>query len=554
MGNNQRSELRIVLGILTIATVITLYWFGRYANFMDEHDGAKMARYTEAIYTLGTINVDEADAYPSGFGYPAVHAMISHITGLSPKVVSDLTAWWFVPLMLIAYVLYRRLLNYDRLTAALGVFLLICIPDVIFYFLRDSHERFTWSYVMLLIFVLAASQFNKNSLLTFSRLVIIFYLLLMGLVFNHVFFATTFMTTVCIALFFWIALRFITRRSIRQRLEYVSGLRLAIISFVTIMMIYTMLEYVYDPAGRYLEELDDIASRIEVLLLGYEDTEAATTTTVVEASRNLSVDGLGLRTLIRQSWSSPYSYAMVTTGQWIILLMAGGAALYITYRTWRGRLHPSIMVLLLLTIFFSISAQTFIALGTDIFRLTRYNNLQLRFFVLLGIASAPLAAMAWLALIRSARSRKVALYRAVLVASFAFASYAVIASSFKTTLDPLVTNNWLFYSPQEKAAVLWMEDGRIRDANIRWGHWVNQRSAVNTWLSYDVWDENNYTSTLNARDTQVVLLSTNTIYNSERTGLPVPEIINEDGILYNRVYATSDVSLYTRVPSTPFQD
>src|SRR5919202_4421845 len=96
-------------------------------------------------------------AYPHGYGYQALAAVVTEVTGLSVSQM-QIAVLPFLTLVtaLIAFVAFRVLIG-NAFLAGLSALLLFLQPEFVFVVERGNHEKITHTLVLVLVFLLAAS-------------------------------------------------------------------------------------------------------------------------------------------------------------------------------------------------------------------------------------------------------------------------------------------------------------------------------------------------------------------------------------------------------------
>ena len=148
---------------------------------------------------LSTGRLEFPRAYNNGFGYAAQLAFTSLVTGIGLNPVQLASGAWVFVLVLVGFVTFRELLG-NAFGGALATFLLLIQPDFLFYVVRGSHEKSTWTCALLMIFFLVRSYRSAASPGKLATHVLLFYLTFWGMAGGNVYFASTFMIAIALSL------------------------------------------------------------------------------------------------------------------------------------------------------------------------------------------------------------------------------------------------------------------------------------------------------------------------------------------------------------------
>jgi hypothetical protein len=161
-----------------------LYIISRYGGLVADGD---VSFFTKAIQDFQVHGgVGEFVRYSNGLGFQILATEISDITGLTIPQVQLLPFGFFY--LIIAYLLFREFTD-SKYTALIGAAVLSLLPDLLFITARGTHERYTFFLFLLSLFILV--RYSKNSL-SFQKsakyLAILYFSLLTMALINQLFF------------------------------------------------------------------------------------------------------------------------------------------------------------------------------------------------------------------------------------------------------------------------------------------------------------------------------------------------------------------------------
>ena len=530
----RRHEKFLLLLLLSLTLLIAGYWVTRYAGLIMEGDATRLTQAGEGIANEGRLVT--AQSYLNGYGYPALLAFLIQTTGLTAQVLQIAGSFWLVPLALAAYLAYRELLPDIRL-AILAVILLLLHPDFLFYILRSSHERTTWTFGLLILWLWVRSNRSQEVELRLA-MVLSLYLLLWAVIANNAYFGSTIVTTFLLAMLANYVLARFFRRASRGGTPMGFHNRMLYVWLSGFALLFLFITYVYSPATSYYYTLGTIGEKVSVLFLGSEPI-----------SQRMAVDDT--YGYVQTAWLSPTVYLLLTGFQWLIVVLAIGAWLRDGVALLRrGHTVLSQQRLLLWLFFLGFATQVGLGVISDLSG-AMGSNLQVRLFTPFALVVSPMAATWFTALRRIPWRRLNALRPALMPLGAMVACVAVIATLLKVTNDPVVGNQWLFYSPGEQVALDWTDD-HLKDREIWIDTWQHQFDVLLFRRGYDWKPRNNYRSGSLAewRSDEVshVLLSDLTVLQANRSKLPLPMVVDRD-----IVYDNGDAQLFHRRQRSPFQ-
>ena len=405
-----------------------IYFVVRFSGRWIEEDTGRMAKFAEYVQAEATM-LPSAPVYPNGPGFSILLTGLSGISGIS---ISSLTLF-FLPILgalpvLVSYLIFHEITKSARL-AILSAFLLSLQPDFLLTSSRGTHEKFTYTLLLLSFFFLARSFSRMKNIREFAINVLLFYITILGMISYNFFFSATYVFASVVALIIgYFVSQFPQAVMSFKRLVYTSS--------TSTVFFFSYMFYLYTPSRNLLYVFDTLADKIGAIALATEEHVTPQ------------------YQYIFQWWISFETWLFLTLFNWVIALLSFSAWVFLVYRFFI-RKHPLGSSMQLLLMFYTaFSLQLLITIFADRFGV--FNNLELRVFPVLMFFAVPLAAFAIFALVRSHRigprhRKSLKVLFSVLLLIF------VVNSLLKATNDPLVSNKWFFYSIQERDGLMWAQ-------------------------------------------------------------------------------------------------
>lgn len=507
-------------GPLIYMVGVGTYFIIRYGGHWSESDSATFSVMIRAMSQQGQLIPDQ-DVYSNGFAFQALSTIILAVTGLSISALQQLVYPLVAALAVLpAWALYRELTGSAR-GATFATMLLFTQPEFLFVMLRSSHEKFTRTLLLLCMYWLVRSFKLRDRPMQFALYVGLFYLTSFALITSNNLLAHSFIFTIGSALAgAWLLEKRRTPQpaggsSLLQRLPY------AMVICLGLDYLFTF--YAYPPAQHDLLILQSIWDRLAALLL---DVHA-------QSSNPYAA--------VQAGWISFPVYLMVSIANWIIL--ATSCVIWLRQGigwVWK-RQAPTTEAARLLWLFYasfvvqgagSVVADTGGLLGS---------NLQLRLFSSFSIIAV---AMVGSALAAWRPARFAGAWRMGLAA---LAMCIAALSVWKATNEPLLSNKWVFYQPEELVPFAWA-DPHLRSAEI-WTEFDERLSTAYTIEHGDSNFGNAFTNDLTVQPTtRNILLTDVTRWRSDRLRVSLPATAGE-----LKVYDSGEAQLYHMRPRTPYQ-
>lgn len=507
--------LLVVLGLLAGA-----YYSLRYSGLAMEVDASRQAISAQGIVASGRLVYSQS--YNNGFAYGAQLALASMISGIDINSIQLGSGAWVFVLALVGFIAYRELIG-SSLGGALAAFLLLIQPDFLFYVVRGSHERSTWTCALLMLFFLVRSYRYAESPYRLLATVLLFYLSFWGMTSGNVYFASTFMMAIALSLAIgWVLDRVFLRRQPAAQLLAQWWRRLLLVSFICIIIVYIFINDLYAPALQTYRLFKNLIDQLAMLILGLQPIEPTETYAAFGAA-----------------WRDSASYLLVTGVQWAVAIAGFVTWIVMLFRL--PRLSPGRR--LLWQLYTSFGILLLLGVVADFAKFLN-TNLQLRMFTPFTLFSSGLVALGlqsvwgWL---RPAARRLLA--PAVgLLAVFAF-----VVTQVKITNDPLVGNQWSFYSPAEVRAVEWA-NARVQGQRI----WVDLGSRLpHTFYfleGYAYQRPNAYAFGIEPVEYPYILVTQLVQMRASRIEAALPATNS-----HLKIYDNGTAELYHRRPLTPYQ-
>ena len=244
-------------------------------------------------------------------------------------------------------------------------------------------------------------------------------------------------------------------------------------------------------------------------------------------------------------WANSSIYSLISSFRWILLL--GSFAVWVILlrqslsRMGTAPLHQ----LLLLAIYGAFGFQLAVGIPVDLVGLAAGSNLQVRLYTYFALFAAPVFVLGLTNLLERLSSRlpstPLRLGLGLVVMGFS------LISLVKATLDPVISNRWLFYNPTEvRAIAFWREQSPTEPIWVGTSgrlSFAQQMQFPDQEVRDDLYDigppDPGTTKLIQTR------LEAQSAANWS-LGLPT-------GLLGHRVYDNGEAQIFHRLPLSPFQ-
>lgn len=434
-----RAHDTIWLWLLMMALLYAAFFVLRYGGLWIENDTGVFSRQAAQLIHRGSIFFP--GVYNHGFAYTAWLSGLALATGVNPATFNtEIMPFFGIVLLVIpGYLAFNELLASKRM-AALGAILLVTIPDITFSALRGTHEKLSMAFVctgLYCLFKLMDTVTNRNRprMLLWASLFLLVEFLNAG---TNDYFASTF--TFALTLTLGVGYILSNLRRVPTEENWGQTLRILGLCVLAAWLINLWVIFVVFPP-----EAQDL-----LLIRGALAKMSHLFTTLQPGSNPY--------TLASSLWASNAAFEIMNIFRWFILLVSGlmwGINVYqVLVR--RQRLEKS--RLLLISTYTAFALLVGASIPLDFSGLAAGTNLEVRNFTYVILLGIPLVAEAIYRVTHTQRLlrlgvlnlqvRKIA--RPTVIATMCI---LLLVGFLKVTLDPLVSNYWLFYTPQEAQAL-----------------------------------------------------------------------------------------------------
>ncbi|TMQ68885.1 MAG: hypothetical protein E6K80_13505 [Candidatus Eisenbacteria bacterium] len=430
MADDDRRTPNELVALVGLAILAGVYFVLRPGSLWAETDSGLMAQAIRVVMNRAQLAPITPDAYYNGFGYQAVAMAIVTYTGVSIQTLQqEIFPVVSALLVLPAWALYRELTGSARI-ATLAVLVLLLVPEHLFAVLRGSHERLDRAFLMTALWLLIRSTRVRSEPRQYIAHVALVLVMTWGLIATNALFGMSLVAALLTALVLsWLArllvpgLRDVATKSIRL---------LGWTSAASALLLFIFVVFVYPPILPTLREIGAIPESLINLVLqggGGFDPYAG----------------------ILAAWVSPTAYLLLSLTDFVVLGASAIFWLWLGWRWLRGGRPESLGVWMLWLFFAAFAAQGAASILSDRTG-SLAANVQYRAFAVFAALAAPMVALAlsrWPPGPRLVRLA-VAGVAAVVVAG------ASVGALVKSTLDPTVSNKWIFYTAPELEGIVWV--------------------------------------------------------------------------------------------------
>lgn len=522
-------DVRHVLVAMAIGIAFGGYFVMRYGGYWAEHDSRFFVAATDELIDQGRFLYD--GSYTHGYTYPVWLAMLALLTGLE---TGELTRF-YTPILgnllvaLIAFVTFRRFLNSQNL-GLLATTTIFLVPELVFTVSRGNHEKLAISLTLLTSLAILRSfselRRRRPRWNVYAGWTILFYLAIFALISVNIIFGLAVLGAWTVTLFFVGSLAWGRKKQAREQLR-LAARRMAPLIGSSWILAFLIAWYVYPPMKTDINHLKRSFANILVFLTVDTETTAAP------------------YTAIGSQWVNQTVYRGLTLFRWLLFAGSGVAALVLGVRTLFRPQGVRIERIILLGLYITFGLELALSVVADFSGLRFGDNLQVRFFTYFGLFATPMFVLAVRATLRRlARWIPERPLRTVVVG---FVVFLAVASVLKATLDPLVSNNWIFYHPAEIEAIrTWAEHSERRTLYIG-----DEIRLFPAWImTYQEGLPNNNFVDSGAYDPRTAHAFTSRIKQAQASAWlsPLSPITQQ-----NRVYDNGEAQIYHRIPQTPLQ-
>jgi hypothetical protein len=533
--------LRAIALVTALGLTFGAYFVLRYAGLWSEQDTAAFMNIVVAMGDAGRLFYPSA--YPHGFGYGVWMNTLAAATGVDVATLTQVYAPMIgtVFLAVFSFAAYRRLLASEEL-GMLATAVIFLVPEVVFTVSRGNHEKLTVALTLLvfLAFVRSFTALHYGDWREFAGWLVVLHvangtMLTMNLFFGSTFvFASSVILVVALLLSPWVAAVTIAFRR-----------RLAAMAAVGWLMVILTMWHVYPPAGANVALLNTTVERLVEFFVGTFGRGAQ------EADAGLSFDVSNPYEVTQTDWASPLVYLVVSSFRGVFFLVSFATWIALLVRTVRGRDSVRMDRLTLVALYGAFGILLAAAIPVDFMNLSAGSNLQVRVYTYFSLIAPPLFVVGLTQIAIWAQGARLGIV--VRGAGAAVMSGFLILSLLKSSLDPMVSNRWLFYRPSEIAAVQFW-DTRHRRAML----WLEQEGRVRYGFAMHYPGGTLYWGGSHYGNVFVMGASSPLATHALSSPLIVENVAawSSPGPLHwigNRTYDNGFAQVYQRLPVTPFQ-
>ena len=529
---NAAATVQAVWTVLLTGLAFGAYFVLRYQGYWSEIDTSVFLTATQRYTLAGSLTYPQP--YLHGFAYISWISALSGFTGLPVALLVQvyLPMIGCVTVAFLAFAAFRQLLGSERLSAiAAGT--LFLIPELVYTITRGNHEKVDISMILLALLALLHSfreATGQRRWGVFVGWALTFHVAVYTLLTSNTFFGSTFSAAMTLTLLgaFLILKRYPAGRGrqgpVAARLSFTVAICWALVALV--------MWYVYPSASTQLQTYKSLFSRLSALFLSFDT-------------------GSNPYVRVSQEWASPLVYRLISSFRWVLFL--GSAALWIIQlRRMLARLDRTpVRRVLLLSLYGSFGMLLALSIPVDFLGLAEGSNLQVRLYTYFALFATPVFVAGTVPALRLLNWRRLGRGRralrwpgvAVRVTMLGFA----VVSLLKATVDPQVSNLWIFYRPQEVVAMTFFTNHATGQSL-----WIGPRERLTyafalTKSAFTV-NGDVFTNSLGTPEDKLALSSNVIRAHAVADQTPLPTIL-----LGSRVYDNGEAQIYRRLPLLPFE-
>jgi hypothetical protein len=428
-----RAALLDVTLVLVVGVVLSIYALLRFRGLWGEGDSRVFTLAIRAMLDTGALAPENGVIYPSGYAYQALAEFIMVLSGLSLPAfqlygAALLMSWIVLP----AWLAFRELTGTNR-GATLATLILLVQPEFLFPILRGTHEKFTRGLMLCCFYLLMRSLRLRQRSAPNAGLLLAFYVLAYGMIAFNALLGLSFVAGTGIALV--LCLVGLRLHPLPGPVGRVILTRLLVVTISLTMLVALFTFYIYPPAQHDLTILSTTGQHVAAL--------------ANDAGKSAS----NPYTVVTAGWVSLPAYFAVSLADWLTLGVSAALWLWQGIGWFRHRRPADDSRALLLWAFYGAWAFLGVAsIAVDVSGAVS-GNFQQRIFPSFGAVAAPVIA----ARLVQASSGRVPLRRWSLTALGIGFGVLACLSVLKATNEPLLSNKWLFYVPDEMSALRWSQ-------------------------------------------------------------------------------------------------
>ncbi len=518
----------MVQALLGLSLVYAGYFVLRFGGLWTENDTAVFSSVT--MQMLHTGNALFPGQYAHGYAYPAWMGSLCLLTGVRVPVMNTVVLP-FVGLFfltLTGFLTFRTWLRSDK-WATLGVLLLFGSPDLLFSALRGNHEKLNIVLLLMVFYTMVQGFYaiGQGRLRQFAVWTLLMYVFEFTNSTVNDYFASTLAAAATIGV---VTSLWLIRRARPARIEdAVAVRRLRAVVGTTWLLVLWVMFFVFPPSGRDFELLKTAGSKLISLFLTFH------------AGSNPYV-------LARAQWAGAVIIDLMAAYRWALFLSSFAVWLCALWIVIVRRRPLEWNNVLLTALYGSFGFTIVAAIPVDFAGLAAGANLEVRNFIYFVLFAVPMllygvkvAYHRWKPIKAYSKTHLVRIVGGTVLAGF------IAIGLLKATLDPVISNQWMFYRPSERQAVTYFWTYAAN--SILWTGSDNRLVYMSA-----MWD------TGDPKDNMVVgfalhsnyrnwLRSPVVVRSAVTQGSNIPDYQGQD-----RVYDAGQSQLYHMRPRSLFQD
>lgn len=524
----RRARLSGLWWVALLGLAFGSYFTLRYQGYWAEIDSSVFITAIERFRDAGRLSY--SGAYLHGYAYVVWAAALSDFTGVPVTELVQVYLPMLSTLMvaLFGYAAFRRLLGSNRL-GLVAVSVLYLVPEFLFTVARGNHEKIDITMILLALLALVHSvqELNRGRRWgVFAAWVVTYHLATFTLSTSNTFFATTFAAaTSLLAIALALALRVQPAGAARHGR---TARRLVLTVGTSWCLVLLVMWYLYPAAGHQLETYKTVFERLTSLFLSFD------------AQSNPYA-------AVPREWVSLLIYRVVSAFRWLLFLTSFAFWLALTFRALRRLERTSTPRLFLLGLYGAFGVLLALSIPVDFLDLVEGTNLQVRLYTYFALFAAPLFSLGLALTFRTRPVRALFTRRWANIAGRVTLVTFAMLSLLKATVDPLVSNVWSFYLPQEVQALHFWANREQYTAV-----WTGTRSRLSYAYAttYHTFSPNSNEFVTGPPGARVAIGLDSPIVRAQAVAdqADLPPLL-----LGNRVYDNGEVQLIRRPPQLPFE-
>lgn len=417
------ARLRNPLAWLTIVGLLyAAYFVLRYGGLWIENDTAVFSMVTTQWIHSGKL---PTGAYPHGFGYQAWLSTLALLTGLDANTANTLVAPFLGVIMVIvpAYLCYYALLKTESRAIVAGL-MLFTIPELMFSILRGNHEKLSICFFVmgLYSFLKALQSAHGGDRRSVTLWTVFYYVLVFANTSVNDYFAST---VVFATIPTTLVVLVLARKSRPNKLKQFLLGKLVLSVITSYLVVVLVMFFIFPEAGQDFLLAKSAGQKVQDLFL------------TMHASSNPY-------TVVTQAWAGSTASMLMSSFRRLLLGLSFISLMIHVRGTMRKNTEIPSNTALLVASYVSFGLIIIISVPIDFSGLAAGSNLEVRNYTYFAVIAIPMIASTPLKVLHREWLRKAA-YSALAVGLMCF----LLIGLLKTSLDPIVSNDWIFYTKSE---------------------------------------------------------------------------------------------------------